>query len=55
VSRRKTSVIILANKLNKSSVIHFRNAGTDNIIVSPFSTNKILHKVFESITLDRRT
>jgi len=55
VSRRKTSVIILANKLNKSSVIHFRNAGTDNIIVSPFSTNKILHRVFESITLDRRT
>jgi DNA-binding response OmpR family regulator len=55
VSRRKTSVIILANKLNKSSVIQFRNAGTDNIIVSPFSTNKILHKVFESVTLDRRT
>ncbi len=55
VSRRKTSVIILANKLNKSSVIQFRNAGTDNIIVSPFSTNKILHRVFESVTLDRRT
>ncbi len=55
VSRRKTSVIILASKLNKSSVIQFRNAGTDNIIVSPFSTNKILHRVFESVTLDRRS
>jgi DNA-binding response OmpR family regulator len=55
VSRRKTSVIILANKLNKSSVINYRDAGTDNIIVAPYSTNKILHKVFESVTADRKT
>ena len=52
-TRRKTSVIIMAEKMDKASVVRFRDSGTNNIIVSPFSTNKILQKVFESVTLDR--
>ncbi|MBN2536325.1 MAG: hypothetical protein JXB88_25810 [Spirochaetales bacterium] len=53
-TRRKTSVIIMAEKIDKASVVRFRDSGTNNIIVSPFSTNKIMQKVFESVTLDRR-
>lgn len=53
-TRRKTSVIIMAEKIDKASVVRFRDSGTNNIIVSPFSTNKILQKVFESVTLDRK-
>lgn len=53
-TRRKTSVIIMAEKIDKASVVRFRDSGTNNIIVSPFSTNMILQKVFESVTLDRK-
>jgi PleD family two-component response regulator len=53
-TRKKTSVIIMAEKIDKASVVRFRDSGTNNIIVTPFSTNKILQKVFESVTLDRK-
>jgi DNA-binding response OmpR family regulator len=54
VTRRKTSVIILADQMNKIDVLRFKDSGTDNIIISPFSTGKLLHKVYESIDADRR-
>jgi DNA-binding response OmpR family regulator len=53
-TRRKTSVIMLAHKIDKASVVRYRNSGTDNIIVAPFSPNKIRQKVFESVTMDRK-
>ncbi|MBN2440351.1 MAG: response regulator [Spirochaetales bacterium] len=53
-TRRKTSVIIVAQKIDKASVVRFRNSGTDNIIVAPFSPGKIRQKIFESVTQDRK-
>ncbi|RPJ07309.1 MAG: response regulator, partial [Spirochaetaceae bacterium] len=54
-SRRKTSVIILPDKLHKISVLRYRDAGTDNIIAKPYTQNRLLSKIFESVTADRRT
>jgi CheY-like chemotaxis protein len=54
-TRRKTSVVMLASKIDKVSVIRYRDAGTDNIVLAPFSTKKLLIKVFESMSSDRRT
>ena len=52
-TRRKTSVLVLFNKIDKSTVIRFKNSGTDNIILSPYSSSKILNKVFQSVNQDR--
>ncbi|MBN1699784.1 MAG: hypothetical protein JW881_19875 [Spirochaetales bacterium] len=54
-TRRKISVVILAPQLNKIEAVKFRDSGTDNIIIAPFSYSKVLKKVFESVTADRRT
>ncbi|MBN1524418.1 MAG: hypothetical protein JW904_08050 [Spirochaetales bacterium] len=54
-SRRKTSIIILADHIHKASVIRFRDAGTDNIIATPFTARRLLLKIFDSISADRRT
>jgi DNA-binding response OmpR family regulator len=54
-TRRKTSVVILASKIDKVSVIRYRDAGTDNIVIAPFSTKKMLLKVFEALTNDRKS
>jgi CheY-like chemotaxis protein len=54
-TRRKTSVIILTSKIDKVSVIRYRDAGTDNIVISPLSTQKMLIKVFESMNADRKS
>lgn len=54
-TRRKTSVIILATKIDKTTVVKFKNSGTDNILLYPFSSSKVLNTVFTSVNSDRRT
>ena len=54
-TRRKTTVIILAAKIDKTTVVKYRNSGTDNILLFPFSTSKMLSTVFMSVNSDRRT
>jgi CheY-like chemotaxis protein len=53
-TRRKTSVIILADQINKVDVLRYKDSGTDNIIVSPFTASKLLNKEYESVDADRR-
>jgi len=53
-TRRKTTVIILSSSMNKLSAVRFKNLGTDNIIVPPFTQIKIMRKVFDSVTSDRK-
>ncbi len=54
-TRRKTSVIILATKIDKTTVVKYKNSGTDNILLFPFSTSKVLNTVFTAVNSDRRT
>jgi hypothetical protein len=54
-TRRKTSVIILANKIDMTTAIKYRNSGTDNVILYPFSTSKVMQKVYSGLTEDRKT
>ena len=54
-TRRKTSVIILTKKIDKVSVLRYRNAGTQNILLSPVTTSKLEAAVFNAVTVDRRT
>ena len=55
ITRRQTSIIILTRKIDKVSVIRYRDCGTNNILLSPLSTSRIEQAVFDSITADRRT
>jgi DNA-binding response OmpR family regulator len=52
-SRRKTTIILLASKLNKAQLIRYMKAGTDHVILHPFTTNKLFSKVYASMTEDR--
>ncbi|MBN2736626.1 MAG: hypothetical protein JXR70_06565 [Spirochaetales bacterium] len=52
-TRRKTSVLVLFDKIDKATVIRYRNSGTDNIVLSPFSSSTILKKIFHSVNQDR--
>lgn len=54
-TRRQITVIILTKKINKLELNQYKNAGTDYILLTPFSNKKILYKVFQSIYLDRQT
>jgi DNA-binding response OmpR family regulator len=54
-TRRKTSVIILAEQINKADVLRLKDSGTDNIILAPYSASKLLQKVYEAIDADRRS
>jgi CheY-like chemotaxis protein len=53
-TRRKTSVLILTSKIDMASAIKYRDSGTDNIILSPFTTSKVLQKVYSGLSEDRK-
>lgn len=44
-----TKIIITATKISAEMLSKLKKSGTDNILFSPFSTSKVLYKVFESI------
>lgn len=52
-TRRKTTIILLAFKLNKSQLLRFMSFGTDNVILFPFTTTKIYNKVYTAVLHDR--
>jgi DNA-binding response OmpR family regulator len=54
-TRRKTSVIIIADQLHKVEVLRYKDSGTDNIVIAPFSAPILLQKVYEAIDADRRS
>jgi DNA-binding response OmpR family regulator len=54
-TRRKTSVIIITEQINKIDVLRFKDSGTDNIIILPFSASTLLQKIYEAIDADRRS
>ncbi|MBN2353123.1 MAG: hypothetical protein JXD23_11180 [Spirochaetales bacterium] len=54
-TRRKTSVVIIAEQINKIDALRYKDAGTDNIVIAPFSPTTLLQKVYEAIDSDRRT
>ncbi len=53
VSRRQTSVIITAKNITRETLNLLKNNGTDNILLEPFNMDKVLKKVFESVSADR--
>lgn len=54
-TRRKTSVIIVTEQINKIDVLRYKESGTDNIIIQPFSAATLLQKVYEAVDTDRRS
>jgi PleD family two-component response regulator len=54
-TRRKTSVIILTPRIDKIAVMRYKNSGTDNIIIEPYTSTIIQDKLFDALTLDRKT
>lgn len=54
-SRRQISVIITATKIGRETLSKLKTYGTDNILLSPFNINKVLQKVFESVSSDRNS
>ena len=54
-TRRKTSVVIVTEQINKVDALRYKDAGTDNIVIAPFSATTLLQKVYEAIDADRRT
>ncbi len=53
-TRRKMSAIILAKNMNKMQLAEYKKSGTDYILLAPFNTTKLILKVFNSVTSDRR-
>lgn len=53
-SREEITVVIIAGKVNKESLIKFKQQGTDAIILTPVTTTKLLKKVFQYILSDQR-
>lgn len=54
-TRRQITVIIITKKIDRITLTKFKKSGTDYIIISPFSTAKILPKIFHYISTDRKT
>ncbi|HOV15370.1 MAG TPA: response regulator, partial [Spirochaetota bacterium] len=54
-TRRKMSVIIIAKNMNKLQLTEYKKYGTDYILLTPFNTTKLIFKVFNSITMDRKS
>ena len=54
-SRRRTSIILMAAAISKPELMTYRRFGTDHVVVKPFTTGKVFHKVYEAMTTDRGT
>ncbi|MBN1649298.1 MAG: hypothetical protein JW874_14770 [Spirochaetales bacterium] len=54
-TRRKTTIILLASKVNKVQLVNYMSYGTDHVILFPFTTTKIYNKVYTSVLHDRET
>ena len=54
-TRRKTTVILLADKMNKDDLLVFRSQGTDHVILAPFTTEKITTRAAAAMAADRET
>jgi CheY-like chemotaxis protein len=53
MSRRKVTVIIIANKIDRITLSKFKDAGTDYVLIKPFTNTKLLNKTFSFLTADR--
>lgn len=53
ISRRRITIIIISKKIDKISLSQYKKYGTDYIIISPFTTSKLLQKAFYYINTDR--
>lgn len=54
-TRRQISVIITSNQMTREILSKLKTNGTDNVLLSPFSASKLLMKIFESVSSDRKT
>ena len=52
-TRRKTTVILLTDKVNKLELAEFSRSGTDHVILFPVTSNKLYDKVYSSVLEDR--
>ena len=52
-SRKELTVIIISNYVSVETLETLKKCGTDNILLSPFSTSEVIKKVFQSVSSDR--
>lgn len=52
-TRRKTTIILLTDKVNKLQLAEYSRSGTDHVILFPVTSNKIYDKVYSSVLQDR--
>ena len=52
-TKKEVSVIIISNYISVETLELLRKCGTDNVLLSPFSTSEVIKKVFQSVSSDR--
>ena len=52
-SKKDTTVIITSDYVSLETLDKLKRNGTDNVLLSPFSTNEVMKKVFHSVSIDR--
>ena len=52
-SKKEISVIVISNYVSVETLELLKKHGTDNVLLSPFSTSEIIKKVFQSVSSDR--
>jgi CheY-like chemotaxis protein len=52
-TRKELSVIIVSNYVSVETLEMLKKNGTDNVLLSPFSTSELIKKVFQSVSSDR--
>ncbi len=52
-TRKEITVIILSDYVSVETLDMLKKSGTDNVLLSPFTTSEIIKKVFHSVSSDR--
>ena len=53
VSKQEATVIIMSKFVSLDVLDKLKKSGTDNVLLSPFSTSEVMKKVFNSVSSDR--
>lgn len=52
-SKKETTVIVTSNHVSIDTLDNLKKNGTDNILLSPFTSSEVQKKVFQSVSSDR--
>jgi DNA-binding response OmpR family regulator len=52
-TRTKTTIILLAEKIDKAALLQYKTYGTDHVILAPFTSDKLYEKMYQAVSEDR--